>query len=91
MPLSKDVDLVQLAEKTQGFGGADIAGICREAAMNAIRRQMVGLKDNHPSPEVLGSMTVSQADFEAALKIRQPFIKTKSPQQAEDYEKSPYA
>jgi transitional endoplasmic reticulum ATPase len=37
MPLAKDVDLKLLAKKTEGYTGADIEGVCREAGMNALR------------------------------------------------------
>ena len=37
MPLSKDVDLKKLAKNTEGYVGADIEAICREAAMLALR------------------------------------------------------
>ena len=40
MPLAKDVSLKDLAKKTEGFSGADIEGLCREAAMNALREDM---------------------------------------------------
>lgn len=37
MPLASDVDLSKLAKKTEGYVGADIAGVAREAAMVALR------------------------------------------------------
>jgi len=37
MPLASDVDLDKLSEITDGFSGADIEGLCREAAMAAVR------------------------------------------------------
>jgi len=37
MPLDKNVDLNELAEKTENYSGADIEALCREAAMIAIR------------------------------------------------------
>jgi len=37
MPLAKDVNLERLADLTDGFSGADIEGLCREAAMTAVR------------------------------------------------------
>jgi len=37
MPLSRDVTLEELARRAQGYSGADIEAICREAAMNALR------------------------------------------------------
>ena len=40
MPLAKDVSLKKLAELTEGFSGADIEAVCREAGMQAIREAM---------------------------------------------------
>ncbi|MGY5875946.1 MAG: CDC48 family AAA ATPase [Candidatus Thorarchaeota archaeon] len=37
MPLDSSVDISKLAEMTDGFSGADIEGLCREAAMAAVR------------------------------------------------------
>ncbi len=37
MPLAEDVDLNELAEITEGYVGADIEAICREAVMLALR------------------------------------------------------
>jgi len=40
MPLDKDVKIDELAEKTEGYSGADIASICREAGMIALREDI---------------------------------------------------
>lgn len=40
MPLSKDVDVDQLARMAAGYSGADVEALCREAALNALRRDM---------------------------------------------------
>jgi transitional endoplasmic reticulum ATPase len=40
MPLSKDVELKELAARARGYSGADIASVCREAAMHALRRDI---------------------------------------------------
>lgn len=37
MPLAKDVKLKKLAKNTEGYVGADIEAVCREAAMLALR------------------------------------------------------
>ena len=37
MPIAKDVDISELAEMSEGFAGADIEAVCREAAMTALR------------------------------------------------------
>jgi transitional endoplasmic reticulum ATPase len=40
MPLAEGVDLATLAKMTNNYSGADIDALCREAAMNALRRDI---------------------------------------------------
>ena len=40
MKLDKDVDLNALAERTEGYVGADIEAVCREAAIMALRKDI---------------------------------------------------
>ncbi|MEJ2119008.1 MAG: AAA family ATPase, partial [Alphaproteobacteria bacterium] len=40
MPLAVDVDMKELARYTHGYVGADLAALCREAAMSALRREI---------------------------------------------------
>jgi ATP-dependent 26S proteasome regulatory subunit len=40
MPLSEEVDVEKLAERTEGYTGADIRAICREAGFIALREDM---------------------------------------------------
>ncbi len=40
MPKAKNFDITELAEKTEGYVGADIEGVCREAAMIALREDL---------------------------------------------------
>lgn len=40
MPLGKDVDIDSLVERTEGYVGADIEAVCREAAMLALRKNI---------------------------------------------------
>jgi transitional endoplasmic reticulum ATPase len=37
-PLAKGISIPNLAAKTEGFNGADIAGVCNKAALRALRR-----------------------------------------------------
>ncbi len=58
MPLSKDVDLKGLAAATKMYSGADIDALCREAAMNALRRDVksseVGADNFQKATEKIG-------------------------------------
>ena len=40
MPLAKDVNLKKLAKNTEGYVGADIEAVCREAAMLTLRNDL---------------------------------------------------
>jgi transitional endoplasmic reticulum ATPase len=74
MPLADGVDLHELARKTYGFVGADLAALTREAAIESIRRIMpeLDLEDGTIPPDVLEKLSVTRKDFEEALKRVQP-------------------
>ena len=74
MPLADDVDLDELARVTHGFVGADLGALCREAALETLRRHMVDIDLNAEEipAEVLEALTVLRDDFLAALKRAQP-------------------
>ena len=74
MPLSADVNLDDLARRTYGFVGADLAALSREAALEAVRRIMpkLDLQNDSIPPEVLDALSVEARDFEEALKRVQP-------------------
>jgi transitional endoplasmic reticulum ATPase len=44
MPLAKDISLKKIAQNTEGYSGADLENLCREAGMNAIREKMTDLE-----------------------------------------------
>ncbi|PUA32045.1 MAG: AAA family ATPase [Candidatus Terraquivivens tikiterensis] len=74
MPLDDDVSLDELADITHGFVGADLAALCREAAMNALRRFLphIDLEKEVIPAEVLEKIKVSREDFANAMKVVQP-------------------
>jgi transitional endoplasmic reticulum ATPase len=74
MPLAKDVDLNRLAEMTHGFTGADLAALCKEAAMRALRRVLpeINLEAETIPTEVLNKLEVTMQDFLDALKDIEP-------------------
>jgi transitional endoplasmic reticulum ATPase len=61
MPLTKDVNLQELAQLTKGYSGADIESVCREAALYALRKD-------------ISAKEVAFADFQEALKRIGPSI-----------------
>ena len=67
MPLATDVALTRLAEIAHGFTGADIAALCREAAMAALRRVLPVVDLEAAVPQDLLDIEVATADFMAAL------------------------
>jgi len=59
MPLANDVKLKEIAVATQNYSGADIAALCREAAVHAMQSNAI---------------KIDSADFAAALKKVKPSI-----------------
>ena len=74
MPLSDDTDLNELAQITYGFVGADIAALCREAAMSALRIVLpeIDLEASEIPKEILDKLQVTRDDFNNAMKDVRP-------------------
>ncbi|HLD72194.1 MAG TPA: CDC48 family AAA ATPase [Candidatus Nanoarchaeia archaeon] len=75
MPLAKGINAEKLAEKTKGYVGADIEGVCREAAMISLR-------------EDIKSKEVKMEHFLKALEVVKPSVDKEieeAYQQLEDY------
>jgi transitional endoplasmic reticulum ATPase len=70
MPLAKDVSIEKLGDMTRGYTGADIAALCREAAMKSIRRILpsIDFSGERIPPEILNSLEVTMKDFIDAYK-----------------------
>lgn len=72
-PLADDVDLGELARRTEGYSGADIAAVCKEAAMLALREDIETdeVKRNHfekalesVGPSITKEITDTYKEFE---------------------------
>lgn len=74
MPLAGDVNLDRLAEVTNGFVGADLKAVCREAAMHALRKYIPGLanKSGDFTVKWINLLKVGMEDFLSALKEVEP-------------------
>ena len=64
MPLAKDVDLKKFVERLEGYTGADIEALCREAGITALREDMK-------------AKSVNQKNFEEAIEKVKPTIDPK--------------
>ncbi|OYR46267.1 AAA family ATPase [Halorubrum sp. Eb13] len=69
-PLVEGVDLEHLADETEGYSGAEIASLCREAALVAIER----VADEHGAAanDHADEVGITSDDFAAALETVRP-------------------
>jgi transitional endoplasmic reticulum ATPase len=70
-PLAKDINLDKIVKSTEGYVGADIESLVREAAMNALRRD-------------LNTKEVCKIDFDDAFKKIKPSVSLET---AKNYKK----
>ncbi|KAA2280078.1 MAG: CDC48 family AAA ATPase [Candidatus Nitrosocosmicus sp.] len=71
MPLDSDVHLKELARLLNGYTGADIKALSREAAMKSIRRTLTDFdleNQNQVPSEILNSIRINNNDFLNAMK-----------------------
>ncbi len=74
MPLADSVDLERLAAVTHGYVGADLAALCREAAMSCLRRALPSIdlaRDDIPYEDLL-RLEVTMAHFVEAMSEIEP-------------------
>ena len=81
-PAARNLKIGALATKTKDFSGADIASVCNLAALRAVRRAVVSLKDASAQPAQAGK---AETDAEGADKSILE-IKAKMLLEAEDLE-----
>lgn len=73
VPLADDVKLEEFVNSTQGFVGADVALLVKEAAMHALRKVIPQIKIDEDIPnEVLDQLRVTREDFDEARKHVEP-------------------
>ncbi len=63
-PLVKKVDIKELASKTEGFAGSDIAGVCNQAALKAVRRAVENIRQDPDKPV---TVEVTEKDLDQAI------------------------
>ena len=69
-PLAEDVDLVAISKRTDGYSGADLASVCNEAVMLAIREYV--LAGRPQEEEEIAKYRIDAKHFDEALKKVKP-------------------
>ncbi|MFB6126800.1 MAG: CDC48 family AAA ATPase [Halolamina sp.] len=84
-PLADDVDLDALAGRTEGYVGADVEAVAREASMNATR-EFIDSVDPEEIDDSVGNVRVTMAHFENALEEVQASVTAETREQYEEIE-----
>ena len=74
-PLADDVNIDTLADQTEGYTGADIAGLASAAVMLALRQHIEKYKDPIKAEEAKGELNINMKNFEDAMKKIRPLSK----------------
>ncbi len=71
-PLADDIDISELAKQTEGYSGADIESICREAAMLALREFIKPGMDKGELKEAMKGRKIHKEHFLATIEKIKP-------------------
>ena len=84
-PLADDVDLDSLARRTEGYVGADVEAVCREAALAASRELIIEV-DPEDVGDSAGNVRISAEHFDWALSEVTPSITDETRERYEEIE-----
>ncbi|MFB6122233.1 MAG: CDC48 family AAA ATPase [Haloferacaceae archaeon] len=85
-PLADGVDLDELARKTEGYVGADVEAVCREASM-AASREFIRSVSPEEMGESLGNVRITMDHFEEALDQVNPSVTEETRERYEQIER----
>jgi transitional endoplasmic reticulum ATPase len=80
-PLSDDINLDEIAQRTDGYTGADLSAIVNEAAMMAIREAVAS--GENVTPEMMKGIKLTKKHFDAA----QAYYRPRSKNEIKKFEK----
>ncbi|XP_074275951.1 katanin p60 ATPase-containing subunit A1 [Silene latifolia] len=75
--MSPDVDIEEVARRTEGYSGDDLTNVCRDASLNGMRRKIAGKTRDEiksMSKDEISNDPVAMCDFEEALRKVQPSV-----------------
>jgi len=84
-PLADDVDLDELASDTDGYVGADIEAVAREASM-AATREFINSVDPEEAAQSVGNVRITREHFEEALEEVGPSVDEDTRERYEELE-----
>ncbi|EMA42199.1 ATPase AAA [Halococcus morrhuae DSM 1307] len=84
-PLADDVDLADLARRTEGYVGADIEAVTREAAM-AATRELIQTVDPEDLDGSVGNVRIEDEHFDQALDDVTPSVTAETKERYEEIE-----
>ena len=84
-PLAEAVDLDRFAAETEGYVGADIEAVCREASM-AATREFINSVEPEEIDESVGNVLIGEEHFEAALDEVGPSVDISTRERYEELE-----
>ncbi|MEM2280806.1 MAG: CDC48 family AAA ATPase, partial [Candidatus Bathyarchaeia archaeon] len=71
-PLAEDVNIEEVAKRTEGYTGADLAAVCNTAVMLAIREYIMANKNPEEAKKNVKDVKVCKRHLEEALKKVKP-------------------
>jgi katanin p60 ATPase-containing subunit A1 len=86
--VSSDVNIDEVAKRTEGYSGDDLTNVCRDASMNGMRRKIAGkTRDEikNMSKDYISKDPVAMCDFEEALAKVQKSVSTSDIEQHENW------
>jgi katanin p60 ATPase-containing subunit A1 len=75
--VAADVDIDEVARRTEGYSGDDLTNVCRDASLNGMRRKIAGkTRDEikNMSKDDISNDPIAMCDFEEAITKVQPSV-----------------
>lgn len=85
--VAEDVDWEKLVEITEGYSGADLANVCRDAAMMPLRRMLIAGKLNVQEIEARKDELKVPLTMKDMLEALKNISKSVNKSQLDDYQK----
>ncbi|KAI3789695.1 hypothetical protein L2E82_02498 [Cichorium intybus] len=75
--VAADVDIDDVARRTEGYSGDDLTNVCRDASLNGMRRKIAGKtreEIKNMSKDEISNDPIAMCDFEEAISKVQPSV-----------------